>query len=232
MDYFSLSGGPSVVNTGTQAIITTIDPLSQEKYNIITGSTIVQKLVVGDPVLYPSDLGSSYAFPVEMGNDGQFLALVEAENRLEWVDGGTSSGDITNGGNVGPVVVGSTDDNLTFIASGNITLGDGPSNSLILNGGITSLHVNDPSPGPIIDLLSSQYSVAYTTSSVNIVRLPLAADNVGRSYVIHHSHGGGPINLTVAPASGDLIDGILSIPIIYGSRIRVSSIGIGGWKII
>lgn len=231
MDDFSLEGGPSVVNTGSMTPQVTIDPLTGELYTIITGATISNKLIIGTPSTYPTNLGTSYIFPEEMGTDGQTLVLNETENKLIWATG-VSSG-ITNGGQVGPVVVGSTDNNLTLIAAGDINIGNGPSNRILLNGGLTKLHTVDNSAGPTIDLTTDKYSVSYTNTGVTTVRLPAANSNVGREYFITHNHTGAAITLTVAPASGDLIDGIASIPLqTQGSHIRVISIGSNAWKIV
>jgi hypothetical protein len=233
MDYFSLDGGPDVVNTGALPPATSVDPSTQEKFTTMTGATIINKLIVGNPPAYSADLGSSYLFPEAMGADGQYLALDAPGNRLVWVDASSGSGgDINNGGNSGAITVGSTTGTLTLIAPGLISVGSGASNHIFLNGGVVNLHADVADPGPVFDLSSNQYSVAFTNSGVDTVRLPPANANVGRSYIIHHAHSGGPITLEGSLGSGDTIDGIAAIPInANGSHIKVISIGNGKWNI-
>lgn len=144
----------------------------------------------------------------------------------------TVQGGVVNGGNSGAVVLGSVDADFTLTAAGSINIGSGPSNHVFLNGGLKYLHVDNNSAGPIITLTTDNYSVAYTNVGVTNVRLPSANANVGSAYILHHAHGGGAISIDVAPASGDLIDGVPSVLLTaIGQHINLISIGNNAWRV-
>jgi hypothetical protein len=121
--------------------------------------------------------------------------------------GGGGVGDIINGGQPGPVTIGTTDATATTITSGaDIQIGDaGSADEIHLNGSLSFQYelLNNAVATETLD--DSHYFVEIASAMTTTVQLPAASIAAGRQYVIVNGKATG--ELTVVPNGGDTIDG-------------------------
>ena len=142
--------------------------------------------------------------------------------------GGGGSGDIVNGGQVGPVTVGTTNATTTKLISGDdIQIGDSTvDNEIYLNGSLSFQYelLNNAIVTETLD--DSHYFVEVTSATTTTIQLPVAT-TAGRQYVIVNGKTSGI--LTILPSGGDTIDGITS-HILKKTDWRFTVISNGGTK--
>lgn len=143
--------------------------------------------------------------------------------------GGGGIGDIVNGGQVGPVTVGTTDATTTKLISGaDLQIGDtAVDNEIYLNGSLSFQHetLNNAFVTEILD--DSHYFVEVISPTTTTVMLPAASIAAGRQYIIVNGKATGV--LTVVPNGGDTIDGVTS-HILRETDWRFTVISNGGTK--
>lgn len=144
--------------------------------------------------------------------------------------GGTAgTGDIINGGQAGPIAIGSTNvADTKLIAGGSIHIGDNLiNNTVYINGSLTFHHklLNNAVVTETLD--ASHYFVEIISTTTTTIQLPAASVAAGRQYIIVNGKNTGA--LTIIPTGGDTIDGVTA-HILKQNDWRVTLISNGGTK--
>lgn len=175
---------------------------------------------------------TGYDFPLTIGTNEYVLSADTGTNSLVWVPNG-SGGDIVNGGQAGPVTIGTLDHTAcSLISGGIINIGQvGTPDHILMNGSIAFQYDEITSGGPIFTLTAEHYFINVTTSGVNEVKLPDSVSAAGRQYIISKGYSGGTMNVTTT--GGDLVDTVSTIPLsMLNQRITVISNSNGVWIIV
>lgn len=230
MDNFDLTA----FETGVEPVPVVTEVMG-EKVSSMEGATIINKLIVGNPAEYPTTMGTSYLFPQTIGTAGQVLEADPTSNELDWVTPIGGGGDILNGGQTGPITIGTNNaTDLSLISGANINIGDATTDDIHLNGGVRYHYTAVPYTGSaIISLTIADYFVEITGSGITTVRLPDATGISGHMYIISKGYAGGTLTIEPALASGDTIDGLSSLPLTsQDQRLKVISSGLDRWLIL
>lgn len=194
---------------------------------------IAQKgLSIGLPT---GGITGGYRFPVTIGTNNQILKADIVNNRVIWSDNlvGGGGGDIINGGNTGPVVIGTTDATATSIISGaGINIGQlNTPNQISLNGSVGYQYDKINTAVGTLNLNADYFFIEVTNAGTNTISLPDASTAVGRQYIISKGFVGG--TLTITTTASDNIDGIDTIILkIVDQRVKLISNGLDKWVII
>ena len=222
-DYSESDGGvevPPVIETGPGGETIFID-----------GEVIAEDgLSIGIPT---GGATGGYSFPLPIGADSYVLASNTTSNSLVWVPNAGSSGDIVNGGQFGPVSVGTIDVTpFNLISGGVINIGAiGGPDEINLNGSISYQYNNISSGIVSFNLTSYHYFVEISNPATTSIILPASSISAGRQYVISKGYGGGM--LSIIPAIGDTVDGLGSFDLtLLDMRVTVISDGSNKWLIV
>ena len=184
-----------------------------------------------------SGTGSSggYKFPSSIGPQGYVLASDVTANSLVWVSNasGGGGGDIINGGNSGPVSIGTLDGtNFNLVSGGEINIGQtGVPDQIKLNGSVGFQYDEINTALGTLNLNSDYFFVEITNSGTNTVLLPDASTAIGRQYIISKGFSGGTLLITTTVS--DTIDGNNQLPLIgLNQRIKLISNGTNKWIIL
>lgn len=176
-----------------------------------------------------------YTFEQTIGPQGFVLASNVATNSLIWVsNAGGGGGDVSNGGDTGPVTVGTVDATpFNLISGGAINIGQsGVPDQIYLNGSVGFQYDNIMAAVGTLNLDASYFFVEISNSGTNTVLLPDASIAKGRQYIISKNFAG-PAQLTITTTASDTIDGNASISLnILNQRIKLISNGDNKWIII
>lgn len=175
--------------------------------------------------------GSSggFSFPTIIGPNKFVLASDVGTNSLVWV----YAGDIYNGGQPGPVSIGTTDNTtMSIISGGSINIGStGSSDQILLNGSVGFQYDNINESLGTLTLNSDYYFVEVTNAGTTIIDLPNANTAMGRQYIISKGFAGG--TLTIKANVSDTIDGQNTIVLtVQNQRIQLISNGSDKWLIL
>lgn len=210
--------------------VTEIGPGGEVIFN--DGEVIVQDgLSIGDPT---GGVGGGYSFPLPIGPNTYVLATNTLANELVWVpNAGGGGGDIVNGGNFGPITIGTIDATpFNLISGGSINIGaTGSPDQIHLNGSVGFQYDNISTALGTLTLTADYYFVEVTNAGTNIVELPDASTAVGRKYIISKGFAGGTLQLTTSVS--DTIDGNPSLILrVLNQRIKLISNGVDKWIIL
>lgn len=173
----------------------------------------------------------SYKFPLSIGPQGYILSSDVATNSLVWVS--NVSGAIINGGNNGPISIGTLDgSNFNLISGGEINIGQtGVPDQIKLNGSIGFQYDEINTALGTLNLNADYFFVEITNSGTNTVLLPDASTAIGRQYIISKGFSGGTLLITTT--TSDTIDGNNQLPLIgLNQRIKLISNGTNKWIIL
>lgn len=224
-DYSTTDGGvvPPPVNEG--------GPGGEVIFN--DGGVIAQQgLSIGDP---NGGVGGGYSFPLPIGPNSYVLAANTLANELVWVPnaGGGGGGDIINGGNFGPITIGTTDaTQFNLISGGSINIGQiGTPDQIHLNGSVGYQYDNINTALGTLNLSADYFFVEVTNAGTNILALPDASTAVGRQYILSKGFSGGTLQITTTLS--DTIDGNINITLkVLNQRIKLISNGVDKWIIL
>lgn len=172
-----------------------------------------------------------YKFPLSIGPQGYVLVSDVATNSLVWVS--NVSGDIINGGNNGPISIGTLDGtNFNLISGGEINIGQtGVPDQIKLNGSVGFQYDEINTSLGTLNLNADYFFVEITNSDTNTVLLPDASTAIGRQYIISKGFSGGTLLITTT--TSDTIDGNNQLPLIgLNQRIKLISNGTNKWIIL
>ena len=199
----------------------------------IDGETIFEDgIAVGNP----AGGAGGYSLPNAIGTDTYVMAADVNTNSLIWVPnagGGGGGGDILNGGQPGPISVGTTDETpMSIISGGTLNIGtQGSSDHILLNGSVGFQYDKITTALGTLNLNSDYFFVEVTNSGTNIVALPDASTATGRQYII--SKGFPNNTLTITTTASDTIDGENVIQLTAeNQRIQLISNGSDKWLIL
>lgn len=225
-DYSATDGGviPPPVNEG--------GPGGEVIFN--DGEVIAQDgLSIGDPT---GGVGGGYSFPLPIGPNSYVLAANTLANALVWVPnagGGGGGGDIVNGGNFGPLTMGTIDATpVNIISGGSINIGaTGNPDQIHLNGSVGYQYDNITASLGTLVLNADYFFVEVSNAGTNTIALPDAATAVGRQYIVSKGFSGGTLQITTTPS--DTIDGNASLTLrVLNQRIKLISNGVDKWIIL
>ena len=200
------------------------------------GSTSVTGVFSANAGLIVGVSPTEYSFPAAIGTNGYVLAANTTSGELEWVSnagGGGGSGDIINGGQTGPVSVGTTDaTDFSLISGGKINIGSSSSGDQILIHGSVAYQYDSITSGVgTFTLTANHYFVEINTTGITQVDLPDVTLSVGRAYII--SKGTATGSIIIDAFGGQTIDNIGSLTLsVQNQRIRVISNGVDKWYIV
>ena len=199
--------------------VTTSEVASAPVVQAETGETKVEELIIGDPAT------TGFTFPTTIGTSGQVLIAPVSGNTLVWgAGGGGGGGDITNGGQSGAVIIGSTDNQLTLEGNTGVKI----------NGGLDIQFDAVPIADTASFNLTDAHHVVDVTSTVSAtteVVLPESETREGKLYIISKGYSGGTLTVNTQPS--DTIDGDNSINLsVLNQRISLVSAGTDRWLII
>lgn len=200
---------------------------------IFTEKIVAQNSIdIGNPA---GGFGGGYSFPLTIGLNEYVLKSNITTNELVWAPnlGGGGGGDVINGGNLGPLTVGTLDNTpMNIISGGSINIGQiGVPDQIRLNGSIGFQYNNISSALGTLTLNADYYFVEISNSGTNIVSLPLASTAEGRYYIISKGFSDG--TLQIIPNISDTIDGNASITLrVLNQRIKIISNGTNKWIIL
>ena len=199
---------------------------------IIFNEEIVIKdgLSIGIPT---GGITGGYSFPTTIGLNNYILKADVANNRLIWAENLGGGGDILNGGNPGPISIGTNDATATSIISGaGINIGQiNTPNQISLNGSVGYQYDNINTALGTLNLNADYYFVEVTNDGTTTIALPDASNAIGRQYIISKGFVGG--TLTITTTASDTIDGTNTIILnIVDQRIKLISNGLNKWIII
>lgn len=143
------------------------------------------------------------------------------------VECANSGGDIRNGGQNGPVTIGSLDGGpVTIINNG----GD-----VFISSSIRYKYdkITDNSGDPNFYITDDHYLVEISDPVITDVWLPESDSIGGRTVIINNCRVGNPLRVNVAVGSGDLIDGspFVDLPL-ENQRLSLVSSGVDKWFLI
>jgi hypothetical protein len=196
-------------------------PISTPTDDAASGETVLNNVIIGDIST------TGYKLPNNIGLPSEVLKVPLSSNDLVWGANG-SSGDIINGGNSGPVLVGSNDDVLTLKGV----------NGIKLIGGLDIQYNEITSPTApstnTFELKDEHQFVEITNIAITTVKLPDASVRAGKQYIISKGYDGGNLFI-VANVTGvsDTIDGESFIKMTeLDERISLTSSGVDRWLIV
>lgn len=176
-----------------------------------------------------------YTFQKSIGPQGFVLAADVPTNSLVWVsNAGVGGGDVANGGNSGPLTIGTVDSTpFNLISSGPINIGQtGTPDQILLNGSVGFQYDNITVALGTLNLNADFFFVEVSNSGTNTVALPDADTSKGRQYIISKGFPG-PAQLTITTTVSDTIDGNNSLTLsVLNQRIKLISNGADKWIII
>jgi hypothetical protein len=167
----------------------------------------------------------NYTIPNTIGLPNQVLAVDTLGTNLKWNDigtGGTGCGDIYNGGQSGPVLIGSNDSQFSIGFD---------NNHINLIGGLNFQHDIISFSNPTEFNLTDKYYFVELTDNVLSVKLPSVVLSSGRSYII--SNKSLQNNIHIIPNGTDTIDGKSFLNLsVKNTRIQIISNGESMWFLI
>lgn len=177
-----------------------------------------------------------YTFEPSIGPQGYVLSSDVPTNKLVWVPnaGGGGGGDINNGGNSGPISIGTVDSTpLNLFSGGPINIGQvGSVDQILLNGSVGFQYDNITAALGTFLLTSDYFFIEVSNSGTNTVELPLSSTAKGRQYIISKNFPS-PSQLTIITTGFDNIDGNSSLTLnVQNQRIKLISNGIDKWIIL
>lgn len=184
--------------------------------NTETSSTNIQKLNIGDLST------TGYTFPSTIGLTNQILVANTTTKTLDWSNQSSGGGgDISNGGQLGMVSIGSTDNKLTL--QGN--------QGIHIIGGIEYQYDNIVLNNANFNITDFHYFIEVSGSGNNTLLLPEADNRTGKLYIISKGYSGG--TLVINTQTADKIDGEDTLSLtIDNQRIKIISSGVDRWLII
>ena len=195
----------------------------------IDGVTIFEGgISVGNPT---GGAVGGYSLPNVIGPNTYIMSADVDTNSLIWVP--NAGGDILNGGQPGPISVGTTDaTDMSIISGGTLNIGThGSSDHILLNGSVGFQYDKITTALGTLNLNSDYFFVEVTNSGTNIVALPDASTATGRQYII--SKGFPNNTLTITTTASDTIDGENVIQLTAeNQRIQLISNGSDKWLIL
>ena len=194
------------------------------------GNTKTDTLTMGNPT---GGVGGGYTFATILGPDGYVMSSDVASNDIVWQPSGIGAGDVHNGGDPGPVSVGTTDaTNMTIISGGDIAIGSaGSGDQILLNGGVNFQYHNINTALGTLILDSQYFFIEITNAGTTVVELPDASTANGRQYIISKGFSSG--TLTLSTSVSDTIDGQPTMTMTQlDQRIKVISNGDDKWLIL
>lgn len=208
-----------------------VPPVQDSSQVVFDESKVIaqQGLVVGDIAT------TGYSLPNTLGTNGYILVSNVATNSLVWIEpaAGGGGGNITNGGNSGPVLIGTTDATDTSIISGSgINIGQtGTANQISLNGSVGFQYNNINTALGTLNLNADYFFIEVTNAGTNTVALPDASSSIGRQYIISKGFSGG--TLTITTTASDTIDGSNPLVLtVLDQRIQLISNNLNKWLIL
>lgn len=180
-------------------------------------------------------VGGGFSFPTIIGTNGYVLAADVGTNSLEWVPnaGGGGGGDVINGGQSGPISVGTLDStNMSIISGGTINIGaSGSTDQIALNGSVGFQYDNISGALGTLNLNADYFFIEVTNDGTTVVALPDASTSIGRQYIISKGFAGG--SLTITTTVSDTIDGQNTMALsVENQRIQLISNGTDKWLIL
>jgi hypothetical protein len=197
------------------------------------GETIFDSGIgVGNPT---GGVGGGFLLPTTIGTNEYILTADVGTNSLVWVsnEGGQSIGDIVNGGQIGPISVGTTDaTTMNIISGGAINIGaTGSADQIAFNGSVGFQYDNISGALGTLTLNADYFFVEVTNAGTTEVALPDANTAVGRQYLISKGFAGGTLTITTTESNtiDEVDDVVLSV---QNQRIQLISNGTDKWFVM
>ena len=188
-------------------------PVTTTPESISNNTNNLNNLVIGN-----IDALTNYAFPNEIGANGQILVVNYPNNRLDW-----GSSPSTNTPQAGPVTLGSTNDSLTLQSAKGTTFIGGIEyqyDSITLNNDTLNMTLNN-----------NYYFIEIIGSGNNTILLPDGGKQTGKKYIISKGYDTGTLTIDTQPA--DKIDGDDTFVLTnQNQRVQLISSGNNKWMII
>lgn len=197
------------------------------------GETIFNNgIASGNPA---GGVGGGFSFPTIIGTNTYVMAADVGTNSLVWVPnaGGIPAGDILNGGQSGPISIGTTDATpMSIISGGALNIGaTGSADQILLNGSVGFQYDEITTALGTLNLNSDYFFVEVTNAGTTAIALPDANTATGRQYIVSKGFAGG--TLTITTTVSDTIDGQSTIVLtVQNQRIQLISNGSNKWLIL